>query len=113
MEMKPVTSSNISAIGFEAASALLHVQFTNGRTYEYQGVAAELFERFEAAESKGRFFAQEIRPKFTGTQFVEQPQAETPAPVSQATDTQAPAEEAAPVDIQTEQDAETAVRSAE
>jgi hypothetical protein len=85
MELQPVTSSTIQAIGYDAERSALRVQFVSGGTYEYAGVPADLFERFAASESKGRFFHQEIKPKFVHTKIEEQdappeaPQAQTGA----------------------------------
>jgi hypothetical protein len=82
MEMSPVESSNIKAIGFDGDTGTMHVQFTNDRTYEYTGVTPDFFNKFASAESKGRFFAQQIKPRFTGTIYV--PPKEEPTPVSEA-----------------------------
>jgi len=60
VEMKPVASSNIQAVGFENGE--LMIRFANGRTYRYTGPkVAEHHEAFMKAESKGRYFAQHIR----------------------------------------------------
>lgn len=82
MELKPVESSNIAAIGYDGDNAALYVQFTSGKTYEYPSVPPEVFAAFEKAESKGRFFAAEVRPKYQGTPWTpptEGDQAEAPA----------------------------------
>jgi KTSC domain len=38
MEMKPVTSSNIKAVGYDTASKILAVEFNNGGLYHYHDV---------------------------------------------------------------------------
>jgi hypothetical protein len=63
IELKPVVSSNLKAIGYDAATKTLAVQFANG-VYTYTDVSPELFESFQDSESKGKFFQQYIRPKF-------------------------------------------------
>jgi KTSC domain-containing protein len=65
IEMQTVQSSNLKAIGYDSASETLAVEFANG-VYHYAGIAPELFADFQAAESKGKFFQQHIRPRFAG-----------------------------------------------
>jgi hypothetical protein len=68
--LNPVQSSNIFAIGHDPNSAVLTVQFKTkngdpGALYEYEAVPAEVFNAFMEAESPGRFFASEVKGKFT------------------------------------------------
>lgn len=65
MQLIPVESSNIKAIGHEGST--MRVQYANGTEYDFQGVTAEMFDNFMEAESKGRFFGKNIRGKFTST----------------------------------------------
>lgn len=60
MEMVKVKSSNIEAIGWEGE--VLYVKFVKGGTYQYTGVPKLLWQAFNAAESKGKFFHSKIRP---------------------------------------------------
>ena len=64
--MKPVKSSNIKAIGYNAVKKELHIQFSSGSTYAYHGVTPELHAALLNAESIGSHFARHIRPKFSG-----------------------------------------------
>lgn len=66
MERQPVQSSNLQDVGYDADSGVLEVTFKSGRRYAYHGVSPTLFHAFMAAESKGSFFAREIRGKFEG-----------------------------------------------
>ena len=65
--MHPVTSSQISAIGHSPELNVLAIQFPPKKStgvsdvYHYQGVGAELFAEFLAAESQGSFFIQRIK----------------------------------------------------
>lgn len=68
-EMTPVESSNIAAIGHDAAANELHVRFTSGAHYVYPGVDADAAGAFHGAESKGSHFAKHIRAKFAGTKL--------------------------------------------
>jgi hypothetical protein len=44
MLMHPVTSTNVSAVGYDPASRRMHVQFSSGSTYEYLDVEQALFD---------------------------------------------------------------------
>lgn len=64
VEMIPVKSSNIAAIGYEDGK--LHVEFKGrgdmkGATYVYENVPAHLWERFRSAAPMGPFFHTHIR----------------------------------------------------
>ena len=64
MEKVKVRSSNIEAIGYDAATKELEIDFQGGTSYTYSGIPKELHEQFMAAESKGKFFHVNIRSKF-------------------------------------------------
>lgn len=64
VDMKPVTSSNIRAIGHDPAIPALVVEFTSGDFYEYTGVSTEQFAALIAAESVGKHLNQHIKGKF-------------------------------------------------
>lgn len=53
MDMVPVVSSNVSAIGYEAG--FIEVRFHSGAVYRYPNCTVELFEQFLNAPSKGAF----------------------------------------------------------
>jgi len=61
MKLKPVTSSNILAVGHDPATETLHVQFTSGKTYAYSHVEAEQHQALVTADSVGSYFAKNIR----------------------------------------------------
>ena len=54
-EMQPVSSSNIAAVGYDADSQTVYVQFLNGSTYAYKGVPAHEFENLRTAASVGSY----------------------------------------------------------
>ena len=62
--LEPVESSNLAGYGWAAGT--LAVQFKNGRVFEYTDCPLELALEFGAAESKGRFYAANIRGKLSG-----------------------------------------------
>jgi KTSC domain len=61
MEMIPVRSSTIEAVGYDETSLVLHVRFLSGGTYEYIGVPQTIFQQLIQAPSKGSFFDTSIK----------------------------------------------------
>lgn len=69
INMNPVTSSNIAAVGFQPGAegtGTLAVQFSSGTTYHYDDVPNEVAEGLQKADSVGSFFAKHVRSKFAG-----------------------------------------------
>lgn len=64
IERKPVLSSNIKAIGYDAASKSLDVEFSSGSVYRYSGVSPEVHASLICAPSIGSHFARQIRNQF-------------------------------------------------
>lgn len=71
IDMKPVKSSQINAVGYDAASKTLAIEFKGGgkvdaprppSLYHYANVEPELFEDMMVAESVGSFFYKNIKP---------------------------------------------------
>lgn len=72
MKMIPVTSSHITAIGYEAGK--LHVSFASGRKYSYEGPGiAEHFKQMSGGSglSVGGYFSRHIRsnPEIIATEI--------------------------------------------
>jgi hypothetical protein len=59
-----VESTAISAIRYDEERAKLFVRFNDGDEYVYVGVPGEVHRSFVEADSKGRFFAYEIRDRY-------------------------------------------------
>lgn len=57
-------SAAISDIRYDEDRAKLFVRFLDGDEYVYVGVPGEVHRSFVDADSKGRFFAYEIRDKY-------------------------------------------------
>ena len=53
-----IQSSTISEINYDGK--LLTVTFNNGREYAYEGVSEKIYEDFSKAESKGKYFHENI-----------------------------------------------------
>ena len=54
-EMQPVSSSNISSVGYDAENQAVYVAFLNGSTYAYKGVPEHEFENLRTAPSVGSY----------------------------------------------------------
>lgn len=71
--LTPVESSQVKAIGYDAATKTLAVTFTRGpgTEYQYMNVEPALHAAFIGADSIGTFFGQHIKPlefkKFAAT----------------------------------------------
>ena len=63
--MEPVTSGQISKIGYHPDSQTAVIQFANGRVYQYSGVPQEMYDNMKNAESVGSFFAQNIKGRYS------------------------------------------------
>jgi hypothetical protein len=61
MEMKPVDSSNIAAVGHDPATGTLAVAFRDGNLYHYDGVSSEAHAALMQAESIGKHFHAHIK----------------------------------------------------
>lgn len=63
MNLTPVESSQLEAIGYDPETKKLHIKFkAGGATYEYDGMTPEEFEKFNSAPSKGSYFYKNIKP---------------------------------------------------
>lgn len=62
MERIPVESEAIRSLGYR--SLTLEVEFTEGGVYQYFSVPKKIFLEFIRAESKGRYFQEQIRDRF-------------------------------------------------
>lgn len=70
MNRQPIASNLLKSFGYE--DGVLEVEFAkNGNIYRYAGVDQALFDKFQAADSKGSFFLKEINRKFDATRVEE------------------------------------------
>ena len=65
MERTPVTSTDLSAIGYDAESQILEIEFIKGSVYQYSGVPTSEYEGIMNADSKGRYFNANIKGRYT------------------------------------------------
>ncbi len=59
MNMIPVSSSDLSSVGFE--NGTLYIAFHSGGLYSYSGVPASVYSALLSAPSKGRYFHANIK----------------------------------------------------
>lgn len=64
MEMKPVASSNIQAVGYDESTETMRVQFTNGSIYEYRNVPSIVYNDFMQSGSLGAYLNRNIRNSY-------------------------------------------------
>lgn len=64
MHRVPVESSSIDSVGYE--KNVLEIRFRNGGLYQYFDVPEETLVMLMRAESKGRFFNEQIRGRYPG-----------------------------------------------
>jgi KTSC domain len=60
--MHRVESSWVAAIGYDEETEDVHVELIEGGRYVYVGVAPEVWRDFLAAESKGTFVNEVLKP---------------------------------------------------
>jgi hypothetical protein len=58
-------SSNISEFRYDKSTDTLQVDFNSGDTYEYYNVPPTTHRAFQAAGSKGEFFARHIKGRYS------------------------------------------------
>ncbi|WP_347450729.1 KTSC domain-containing protein [Acetoanaerobium noterae] len=65
MNMIPVSSSNLSAVGYE--NGTLYVSFHSGGLYSYANVPESVHKSLMSAGSKGSYFAAHIKNFYSTT----------------------------------------------
>lgn len=61
MDMQPVSSSNITSVGYDEDSATLQVEFLNGGFYQYFDVPQNVYLGLLNADSVGAYLAAHIK----------------------------------------------------
>lgn len=64
--MVSVTSSNLEAVGYDAASETMYVRFRGGATWAYPGVDQATYDSVRSAESVGRAYNASIKGQYEG-----------------------------------------------
>lgn len=63
--LKPVTSSNIKAVGYDEENKLLYVEFLNNTLYVYKDVGKNVYHEMLDAHSVGKYLAQCVKNVFS------------------------------------------------
>lgn len=61
MNMTPVSSSNLKAVGYDAATQTLRIAFISSGIYEYSAVPSSIHAGLMAASSHGSYFDTHIK----------------------------------------------------
>lgn len=64
MEMIRVSSSAISAIGYDAETMRMCIRFTSGDTYIFCRVPVHVYDSFMQSSSKGSYYQNRIRGRY-------------------------------------------------
>lgn len=64
MQRKPVSSSNIAAIGYDPATEVLEVEFLNNSVYQYFNVPSVVYEALMSAPSHGVYLNANIKGQY-------------------------------------------------
>ena len=65
MHRTPVTSSVIASLGYDPDAKILEVEFRTGRIYQYFPVPPSVHQALLNAESRGRYFNEQIREHYS------------------------------------------------
>lgn len=64
MERVPVSSSQVTSIGYDAASSTLEVEFANGSIYQYFDVPQSIYDEVMSSPSIGKALNAFIRQNY-------------------------------------------------
>jgi hypothetical protein len=67
MDLKPVKSSNLTAVGYDPATKILEIKFTDGTIHQYAGVPPKEHAKLMSAKSVGYYFFEKIRDHYSST----------------------------------------------
>lgn len=67
MHIIPVSSTDISSIGYEGTT--LHIRFHSGGLYAYYNVSPKVYSGLMNAGSKGRYFHANIKGRYGDTKI--------------------------------------------
>jgi hypothetical protein len=69
MDRQPVRSSDLAAVGYDAKSRTLEIEFLSGGLYQYSDVPPSIHDGLMNAPSHGKFFHAHIRDKYSYTKI--------------------------------------------
>jgi hypothetical protein len=65
MEMKPINSGKLRAIGYDARARILQVKLDTGAILQYNGVGDDLWRRLSSSGAAWSFYRDNIEEEFT------------------------------------------------
>jgi len=65
MDRISIQSTTLRSAGYDPADHVMELEFCSGAIYRYYGVPEFIFRDLLAADSKGRFFGDVIRDRFS------------------------------------------------
>jgi len=71
MFIKEVESSSIKSVAYDKEESKMWLRFKSDALYEYQGVELQVAKDLVSAESKGKFFHENIKNKYPYTKIDE------------------------------------------
>lgn len=74
LQFNKVESSSIDEVAYDEEKRILYVRFNNCRLYSYQDVPLDVFDFLLKAESVGRFFASQIKNRYTTKELEGEPE---------------------------------------
>jgi non-canonical purine NTP pyrophosphatase (RdgB/HAM1 family) len=85
MQRLPVESSDVVAIGYDAKTRVLEVEFRGNRIYHYFDVEPEVYQRFMRADSYGEFFYAHVNKHYRYRRVEDAPEGKTPSTIALVT----------------------------
>ena len=64
MTLQPINSSSLAAIGYDADTQTLTVEFRKSGTYEFFEVPESIYQELMSAGSHGEYFGRNVRGKY-------------------------------------------------
>lgn len=65
MNRVPVSSSNLSSVGYDESNQVLEIEFNGGRVYQYFDVPKRIHQELMNAASHGKYFHRNIKNNYS------------------------------------------------
>lgn len=69
MKRTRVDSSALRSVGYDEGVAVLEIEFVSGEVYRYHAVPASIHRELMDAESRGRYFVENVRDVYPTTRL--------------------------------------------
>lgn len=64
MQMRPVSSSAIEAVGYDPSIGRMRIRFTGGNEYDFCGVPESVYRGLISSWSKGTYYNDHIKDRY-------------------------------------------------